>query len=911
MTEFLLRSNLKQNFQISVEILSAKIKEKYANVFLNTDLKKISFLYIFYLQILNFTTNKSLLQILRMNHNVLKDLKNSKLEENLTWNDFKNLINNILNLSGIDLFNMEIDKNKQNIQTLIELILYINNNFQITESEFNKIKSLVLIEKFEYNNQDELIDNLLLFGHFYENFLLINSNQTKLNDSKKTYGKFYTPRTIARFIIDKVFKEYCKEWGNITSLNILKLKILDPSMGTGNFLFEIIDYLLKEIKIFNKIEEKSNKFQIINNCIYGVDIDPIAVELARWGLFLYINTKEETFQVIKSRIRLGNSLLNIFSKDLIDKFPIINNLSINNENDVKKLLKIYLLSCFEEKPLESFRDLLNKGKNDRSKFKELLRSLQISSNKLDNIFLWEYEFPEIFNDNTNFGFDIIIGNPPHVENKKINPEEKKYLKSKLKNYTTTIKLYDYTIPFIELSSKLLKNKGVLGFISANKFLSADYGYKIRELLLKRTELMFLIDISNLKIFENALSYPIIIIFRKNSRNTQNEVKIGLISEKIEIKSDFDSYIEFNTIPQKTLEMIPNKIFPLSSNIGRLIYILNKENVILLDNLCEMRYRPLKFTGWGKFLDRISESENAFPSEPLKFIACGNIEQYGINWNKNLRLLKTKFKRSYIFRPPSIPLKKWEILKKPKILIREIARNLTCVFDENGEYGNLTGMYILFDFKISPYYLLAILNSKSMNNIYKILFGSVHLQGGYLNYHASYLKTLPIFRNVSNIDGDINYDSYNERLSIKKLLSKILDNEFDINIIKELISNKDSKSIYFLIIEISMELQDITEQKLKILNEFYFLIEKKFQTSIENFKNKRDLLKFYKYDWNRVEMILERNSQLFKMNKNEFKDSIKEIRKNYEYIIIKYNLKIKQYINLKEYLDNIIEYMYFN
>ncbi|TFF86884.1 MAG: hypothetical protein EU551_00440 [Promethearchaeota archaeon] len=861
MISFLDVEKLRNNFQNTVDIVFKKLQlesiEDIGNTKVGINLGEISFLMVFYLFLLNFKNIEVITSIFKNNSNSVYKLNKSELLEKVGWDDLKEVIRIISSFSGFENdgkmglpFHNFISKFLNGINFDDKILAELKSGIYFGDSDIKDPS----FDKHENFN----VGDAFLLGKFYEDFLKRDILNDKSNVKRKMRGKYYTPKNLASYVIEKSFSEYFKT-RNISKIqsiqDILKLKILDPSMGTGNFIFEVLEYLLNRIKqLDNSIDLSHLRNQIIKECIYGVDIDPIAIEVARWGLYLYANAGLNIFKTIKNKIKIGNSL---FTKSWKSKSSITN--------------------CF----------------------------------------LWELEFPEVFKNKDSgkdFGFDIIIGNPPHVENKKINPEDKKFLKSHPNLYRTPNRLYDYTIPFIELSIRLLKNNGILGYVTANKFLSADYGYDLRALLLEKTELLYLIDISTSGIFKTALSYPIILIFRKNKEKKEhNSVRIGTFKGDTDptkdIKGNIEGNIGFEIINQDSLEKIPNKIFPLKATIKKLLTIFEKKNTVLLEDLVDFKYRPLKFTNWGIFLDYIHDKNNHKGEKGLKFIGCGNIDQFGIHWNKRIRLLRTNFKRAYLFKPQNIPDEKWEIMETPKILIREIALKLTAAYDNLGEYSNLTGLYILYNFKISPDYLLAILNSEILDECYNILFGSVHLQGGYLNYHASYLKVLPILQIIPQCDKKFDYTINNEIEKFKPLLKEISAKKMVSNEIKEIISHSDQSKIYFLIIACSRKLQEIMRSKLEITNSFWLYIEKKLDINIENLKYKGKLLKFFKYNWNEILNVLNSNKDLFNIDKSELKEILPEIKEKYSELKDNYKSLMDIQKNIKTNLDKIIEYFY--
>lgn len=162
----------------------------------------------------------------------------------------------------------------------------------------------------------EVIDADIL-GGIYEQFLghMTNdeekSTDTKKSESKrKKQGIYYTPKYIVNFTINEIFKNYKKE-------DLSKITVVDPSCGSGSFLIKVYDYLEKlssQKKINNMIDTArripyEKKIELIQNHIYGVDLDPKAIEISQLNLFLKTAEKNKHLPVIKNRIRKGNSLI--------------------------------------------------------------------------------------------------------------------------------------------------------------------------------------------------------------------------------------------------------------------------------------------------------------------------------------------------------------------------------------------------------------------------------------------------------------------------------------------------------------------------------------------------------------------------------------------------------------------------
>jgi type I restriction-modification system DNA methylase subunit len=335
-----------------------------------------------------------------------------------------------------------------------------------------------------------------LLSDIYEIFLsrklLIEDSVVKdeiKSEYTKTKGAVSTPQYIVQEIIRRTILKSHLQLNGIE--NIFSQKILDIACGSGVFAIEAYDYIednFKElfiatghpefIQYFHITETDTivnllGKKAILDNCIFGVDIDAEAVEVTKMSLSLKIIDSSEhpesyneiglfgskILHGIGNNIRCGNSLV---ESDILDLFPDIEN---NQE--------------------------------------ELLRT---------NIFDWDSEhgFSEIFHQKG--GFDYIIGNPPYVEVKNYNtdlPFMHQYIKEKFPSAKNG--KIDLAIPFIELSVKLLNPSGRLGFIIQKRFFKTDYGKKIREIISGSSYLSSVIDFDTTAIFKDRITYVTILI----------------------------------------------------------------------------------------------------------------------------------------------------------------------------------------------------------------------------------------------------------------------------------------------------------------------------------------------------------------------------------------------------------------
>ena len=406
------------------------------------------------------------------------------------------------------------------------------------------------------------------------------------------------------------------------------IKICDPAVGSGHFLVSALNEMiavkndlkilqdldgkrLKEYQVevvndelivtdeegelfeYNPSNKESQRIQetlfhekqtIIENCLFGVDINSNSVKICRLRLWIellknayYKNTTElETLPNIDINIKCGNSLVSRFaidadlkqalkkSKWTMDSYKNAVDIYRNAESkeqkremerlisDIKsdfrseissndpKVLKLRKLSSelFISTNQQQLFEMSKKEKSDWNKkvqqltdeTKKLETEIEeIKANKIfENAFEWRFEFPEVLNNDGDFvGFDCIIANPPYVKVQELDHILIDWYKE---NKKVAHKRIDISILFFELSQSLLKNNGVGSFISSNQFLVTEYGRKLREFLLNDYALTSMIDYGDLPIFEDALTYVSVFNLSKNKPTDFSYYKVENIDD---------------------------------------------------------------------------------------------------------------------------------------------------------------------------------------------------------------------------------------------------------------------------------------------------------------------------------------------------------------------------------------------
>ena len=390
------------------------------------------------------------------------------------------------------------------------------------------------------------------------------------------------------------------------------LKICDPAVGSGHFLVSALNEIiaikshlrilldreglrLKEYSVevendelivtdddgklfdYNHKSKESQRIQetlfhekqtIIENCLFGVDINPNSVKICRLRLWIellknayYRSSGElETLPNIDINIKCGNSLISRFALDSdikkalkkskwsIDSYRLAVMIYRNSQTKEEKRAMERMISGikndFESEIASNDKRLfkLNTAKGDllaltmqtslfeRTKTEKVVWDKQVKtltdtiiqleteleeirSNKIyENAFEWRFEFPEVLNDEGDFiGFDVVIGNPPYIRQEELT-NIKTHLQSNYETFAGTADLYVY---FVERGINVLKNNGSFIYILPNKWMRAGYGGKLRNWI-KQFSINSIVDFGDLPVFDEATTYPCLFSIKKCS-----------------------------------------------------------------------------------------------------------------------------------------------------------------------------------------------------------------------------------------------------------------------------------------------------------------------------------------------------------------------------------------------------------
>ncbi|WP_156308101.1 type IIG restriction enzyme/methyltransferase, partial [Sphingobacterium endophyticum] len=449
-------------------------------------------------------------------------------------------------------------------------------------------KAVVDKFKVEYNNTIESFEDVKDYcSQFFKKEDLLKFNQAinclKICDPAVGSGHFLVSALNEVIAIKSELNILCNEDGKRVPCEVsIENDELYIAYNEGE-LFEYnrqdINSLLIQKTIFH---EKQN---VIENCLFGVDINPNSVNICRLRLWIellknaYYTSEGElqTLPNIDINIKCGNSLISRFGLQDSLKLAFKNKEIVYNIEDYKTAVNEYKQTNSKQKKKEvldiidiiksNFKTTLDTkikekvskaigeyenekqrldnlelfGENIKKSEKDNLKKLKIKADKLirekeeilnnaiyKDSFEWRFEFPEVLDNEGNYiGFDVIIGNPPYIQLQKMGKSSDALQQLNYYTFTRTGDIYSL---FYELGNNLLREKGSLIFITSNKWMRAAYGESLRKYFIDYTNPLILIDFSGVQIFDSATVDTNILMFSKDKNRQQ--IKSCIVKEKV-------------------------------------------------------------------------------------------------------------------------------------------------------------------------------------------------------------------------------------------------------------------------------------------------------------------------------------------------------------------------------------------
>ena len=710
-----------------------------------------------------------------------------------------------------------------------------------------------------------------LLGRVFENLLAAYNPETGESVRKST-GSFYTPREIVNYMVNESLVAYLMNKTKVSETDLRLLlsydddvpslsndqkqqlenaikdcKVLDPACGSGAFPMGMLQQM---VHLWERIFPAAStgytsrqaamyerKLFLIEHCIFGVDIQPIAMLISKLRFFISLICEQpkadfdlkkrkenygiNTLPALETKFVAANTLIpaavRSFDNEWTQDETLVklkdDLLAIRHDNFVsqsyskkRRLMKKSLEKCQEihdyimensYKPnqqriemleaqiakLEAEKleyagehwveeavigDLFGAGTEEPKKHdanltkrKEIDKAIEncrqdikkeqqksapqgfekavteltawdpydqnTSSPFFDAEWMFGIEINRPDECNIRDGFDIVMGNPPYVDYRDID----KHTTIGTRHYS----LYDKSekpnlfLFFIEKGILLLKNEGVLTFINPLSMLATDSSYGLRKYLIRNGTIMWIENVSNLKVFKEASTYVTMWSFSKKAMKDYN-IRINNCDNYDDFgKTSLLLNIEFVNRDEKL------KI-PINSNSFLIFKIENNKRKLF--QVATSNWGTSK-SGYGKLkintleYNRLDEKQK---SKYCKIVQTADIKRYAIVWQQEY-IPKAIYSQSIQKR-----------FRLNKILIARVTKSIQATIDNNIHYyvGKAT---LLTEAKENQLFLLALLNSKLMSFWYYSKFEATHMNGGYLRYDIPYLEQMPIPQTLHN------------------------------------------------------------------------------------------------------------------------------------------------------------------
>lgn len=604
-----------------------------------------------------------------------------------------------------------------------------------------------------------------MLGRVFESLLATQLEESG-EQARKALGAFYTPREIVAFICRESLRNYAssqledstaraafdalldtedREWARHSS-NALRdkvgrhrsqleavlktIKVIDPACGSGAFPMGMLQLLVKMLwRLDPSKSDYQRKLDIIQNSIFGIDRDPMAVEIARLRAWLTLVVEDDAKTDIRPLPNLNfkfvcaNSLLPI--DDGGNEIAMFHDLEA--EGHLAEIRRNYFTATSPDEKVRLKSDYRQTSDSLRGDFSST-RSRQLST--FDP---FSYSSPAAFFDpevmfGVSDGFHLVVGNPPYIDYRKIPADTKSITETyRIARHSKQINLYLY---FFELGLKLASRGGVVAYITPQQYLSYPNTKGLRDLI-SENRLIRLADFARVKVFD-ASTYTFVTIISK---------------EKSSGSFEYAEYSQTDDLsaPIKRLEF--DNPLPEPFDVSDFSYILKKLDSQAQSTLGEISHI---FCASSSTSLEVSNDDTSGP----RFLEAKEIHQYHVQVG-----------RKFVTRA-SYSGKSAQKQVGPRIYTSRMTNIIrAAMVDKDDTLGGKVNVVVPVDLE-SIHSVLALLNSKVANFWIREKFSMQHMQGGALPLNTPELRALPVPMTILNSE------------DIRKLVETAADSEGD-------------------------------------------------------------------------------------------------------------------------------------
>ena len=487
------------------------------------------------------------------------------------------------------------------------------------------------------------------------------------------------------------------------------------------------------------------KLYLIQNSIFGVDIQSVACQIAKLRFFISLaieqepDTDADNFGVkplpnLETRFIAANTLIGLKRQQAF---------MIDAVRDLERQLRDNRERHFHATTRQQKRICKDRDKALRRQLAEELKRIGMPFDDAEKIAQWDIYDQNAIADWFDLewmfglidGFDVVIGNPPYIDSEMMTKTQPKLREIYKAIYQSAVGNWDLFIVFIEQGIQLQKENGVISYIVPNTLIGAAYSKALRKILLNYS-ILEIRDYSKVDVFKESDVYPLVFVIRK----TEQKNDVSLV-----VMNDFESSSICNQVPAELFyrDIFWDRFFVSESQLDVVVKCLRFPAISRFFQIGAAATVSEAYD-LKEYIHAFSDalSENAFK----KLINTGTIDRYESLWSKKpIRYINDNYNTPVVLDSDlrEFSQRRFMQAQSKKIIIGGMTKILECIYDEGEYIAGKSTVIMLESGKMSLKYALALLNSTLVSFWYKIYFRSLAMAGGYLRIGANEIKTIPI------------------------------------------------------------------------------------------------------------------------------------------------------------------------
>ncbi|WP_137286256.1 Eco57I restriction-modification methylase domain-containing protein [Halorussus salinisoli] len=645
---------------------------------------------------------------------------------------------------------------------------------------------------------------------------------------RKTTGSYYTPEFVVEYVVGRTLEPLLDEiradldpadpdYAEAFAERVFDLAVLDPAMGSGHFLVETVEYLARAVVEAQQVQverddregadregaERTNaesvgdvrdvhraRRQVAKQCIYGVDQNGMAVELAKMSLWLRTLAAEQPLAFLDHRLVQGDSLagtdvteieestfgtgsnaaLTEFGPnrtdaigDLMDaqrEFAVSESETLADVKEMKRkyaelqrddlgrqltaMANVHTAERFGLDVPSGAYERMGRALDDARAWAEVAEEswFEEAQRMADDreFFHWKLAFPEVFVDEeappktgTEAKFDAVIGNPPYVRSRNLSDDRKEYYREE---FRTAQGSYDLYVPFVELAVDLGRR---VSLVVPNKWTTTDYGRELRNSLLDDWGLREVLDVSNLDVFPDANVYPVVVTLgEERSDDFDREILVRHPDDERALNAARTTAVSRSLVDRLGGRVVPLDLDPEFADVA-------SDVLARCDRLAD-HATLTEGVHTGNVREELltDDPDAAAEDAPCRKIVDGtSVERYHLDWDGRW----IRYDESLVERQNGdyADLRRPDCFEGEKLLVRDISDRPVAVYDDEDHYAlnTLYSVELREDSDLSLRYLLGVFNSAFVATYFRQVYGGTHVSGDYLRFKPMFAERIPV------------------------------------------------------------------------------------------------------------------------------------------------------------------------